>query len=90
MTRAAVLRDPAGGSGTSLFAAIQTAAPSLRVEVVPVNVRDPDEVDRAVAAFARSPNGGLIVTSSAWSLLHRNLIVKLSRRSRKCVSGGQP
>ncbi len=63
VTRAAVLRDHQG-SGTSQFAAIQTAAPSLRVEVNPINMRDAGEIERAVAAFARSPNGGLIVTGT--------------------------
>jgi putative tryptophan/tyrosine transport system substrate-binding protein len=65
VTRAAVLRDPSQGSGTSQFAAIQAVAPSLRVEVNPLNLRDPAEIERAVAAFARSPNGGLILTAGA-------------------------
>ena len=64
VTRAAVLRDPAIPSGTGQFGAIQAVAPSLRVEVNPVNVRDAGEIERAVAAFARAPNGGLIVTAS--------------------------
>jgi hypothetical protein len=79
VTRAAVLRDPQG-SGTSQFAAIQAVAPSLRVEVNPVNMRDAGEIERAVAAFARSPNGGLIVTGSAAAILHRDLIVGLAAR----------
>jgi putative ABC transport system substrate-binding protein len=82
VTRAAVLRDPALGSGTSQFAAIQAVAPSLRVEVNPVNMRDASEIERAVAAFARSPNGGLIVTSSAGAQLHRNLIITLAARHK--------
>ena len=65
VTRAAVLRDPAIASGTGQFGVIQAVAPSLRVEVNPVNMRDAGEIERAVAAFARSPNGGLIVTASA-------------------------
>ena len=65
VTRAAVLRDPTVGSGTGQFAAIQAVAPSLGVEVNPVNLRDAGEIERAVAAFARSPNSGLIVTLSA-------------------------
>ena len=65
VTRAAVLRDPAIAAGIGQFAAIQSVAPSLGVEVSPVNVRDAGEIERAVAAFARSPNGGLIVTASA-------------------------
>ena len=60
--RAAVLRDPAIASGIGQFGAIQSAAPSLGVEVSPVNVRDAGEIERDVAAFARSANGGLIVT----------------------------
>ena len=65
VTRAAVLRDPAIAAGISQFAAIQSVAPSLRVEVSPVNTRDAGEIERAVAAFARAPNGGLIVTAGA-------------------------
>jgi putative ABC transport system substrate-binding protein len=82
VTRAAVLRDPTQGSGTSLFAAIQAVAPSLRVEVNPVNVRDAGEIERAVAAFARSPNGGLIVTTTAFAQLHRDLIITLAARHK--------
>jgi putative ABC transport system substrate-binding protein len=80
VTRAAVLRDPSQGSGTSQFAAIQAVAPSLRIEVNPLNLRDPAEIERAVAAFARSPNGGLIVTAGATSIRDRGLIVKLAER----------
>jgi putative ABC transport system substrate-binding protein len=58
LTRVAVLRDPTQGSGTSQFAAIQAVAPSLRVEVNPINTRNAGEIERAVAAFARAPNGG--------------------------------
>ena len=82
MTRAAVLRDPANPSGTGQFAAIQAVAPSLRVEVSPVNMRDAGEIERAVAAFARAPNGGLIVTASAAAVLHRDLIVTLAARHK--------
>ena len=64
VTRVAVLRNAATASGPGQFAAIQAVAPSLRVEVNPVNVRDAGEIERAVAAFARAPNGGLIVTAS--------------------------
>ena len=82
MTRVAVLRDAAQGSGTSQFAAIQAVAPSLRVEVNPVNMRDAGEIERAVAAFARSPNGGLIVTASGSATLHRDLIITLAARHK--------
>src|SRR5262245_27271867 len=82
MTRAAVLRDTSQGSGTSQFAAIQSVAPSLRVEVTPVGLRDTDEIERAVSAFARSPNGGLIATAGATTVLHSNLIVTLAARHK--------
>jgi ABC-type uncharacterized transport system substrate-binding protein len=82
VTRAAVLRDPDVGTGTTQFAVIQAMAPLLRVEVNPVNVRDPSEIRRAVEAFARSPNGGLIVTASALALHHRDLITMLAARHR--------
>jgi putative ABC transport system substrate-binding protein len=82
VTRAAVLRDPDVGTGTTQFAIIQAMAPLLRVEVNPVNVRDPSEIRRAVEAFARSPNGGLIVTASALALHHRDLITMLAARHR--------
>jgi putative ABC transport system substrate-binding protein len=77
VTRAAVLRDATQGDGTSQFAAIQAVAPSLRVEVSPVNLRDADEIERAVTAFARSQNGGLIVTASGTAALHHDLIIAL-------------
>jgi len=82
VTRAAVLRDPSQGSGTNQFAAIQAVAPSLRVEVTPVGLRDTDEIERAVSAFARSPNGGLIVTAGAATVLHSNLIITLAARDK--------
>jgi putative ABC transport system substrate-binding protein len=82
VTRAAVLRDPTQGSGTSQFAAIQAVAPSLRVEVNPVSTRDAGEIERAVAAFARSPNGGVIVTAGGRAFGHRDLIVTLAARHR--------
>jgi ABC-type uncharacterized transport system substrate-binding protein len=80
MTRAAVLRDASIPSGTGQFGAIQSVAPSVGVEVSPVNIRDAGEIERAVAAFARSENGGLIVTGSALAQLHRNLIITLAAR----------
>jgi len=82
VTRAAVLRDPAMPDGIGQFAAIQSVAPSLRVEVNPVNMRDATEIERAVAAFARSSTGGLIVTSSVFAVNHRNLIITLAARHR--------
>ena len=82
VTRAAVLRDPSQGSGTSQFAAIQAVAPSLRVEVTPIGLRDAGEIEGAVAAFARSPNGGLVVTAGAATVLHSNLIITLAARHK--------
>jgi putative tryptophan/tyrosine transport system substrate-binding protein len=82
MVRAAVLRDPAIASGIGQFAAAQAVAPSLGVELSPVDVRDAGEIDRAVTAFARSPNGGLIVTASALATRHRDLIIALAARHR--------
>jgi ABC-type uncharacterized transport system substrate-binding protein len=82
VTRAAVLRDPVVGTGTTQFAVIQAMAPLLTVEVNPVNVRDPSEIRRAVEAFIRSPNGGLIVTASALAVRHRDLITMLAARHR--------
>ena len=82
VTRAAVLRDPAIAAGIGQFGAIQAVAPSLGVEVSPVNVRDAGEIERAVAAFARSANGGLIVTASALALVHRDLIIALAARHK--------
>jgi putative tryptophan/tyrosine transport system substrate-binding protein len=78
VTRAAVLRDPTVTSGIGQFAVIQSVAPSVGVEVSPINLRDAGEIERAVAAFARSSNGGLIVTSGAGAVLHRELIIRLA------------
>ena len=82
VTRVAVLRDPAIASGPALFGIIQALAPSLKAEVSPVNVRDAGEIERDVAAFARSANGGLIVTGSALAEVHRELIVALAARHK--------
>src|SRR5262245_25859367 len=82
VTRAAVLRDPAIAAGIGQLAAIQAVAPSLGVEIIPVNVRDAPEIERAVAVFARSANGGLIVTGSPFSFAHRDLIVTLAARHK--------
>src|SRR5262249_54162008 len=79
--RAAVLRDLLS-AGIGQFGAIQNAAPSLGMEVSPVNVRDPGEIERGIAAFARTPSGGLIVTGSTSSATHRNLIIQLAARHK--------
>ena len=82
VTRAAVIRDPAVSAGTGQWGAIQAVAPSVRVLVSPVNVRDAGEIERDVAAFAHGSNSGLIVTASALAIRHRNLIVTLAARHR--------
>jgi putative tryptophan/tyrosine transport system substrate-binding protein len=82
VTRAAVLRDPAISTGIGQFGAIQAVAPSLGMEVIPVNVRDAGEIERAVAAFASASNGGLIVTTSALVVVHRDLIIALAARHK--------
>jgi putative ABC transport system substrate-binding protein len=82
LTRAAVVRDATIPSGIGQFGAIQTVAPSLGVEVKPVNVRDAGEIERAIGAFARSANGGLIVTSGALAVFHRGLIVTLAAKHK--------
>ena len=82
MTRAAVLRDPGVASGIGQFAAVQAVAPSLGVELSPVDARDAPEIERAVTAFARSSNGGLIVTASPVATSHRDLIITLAARLR--------
>jgi ABC-type uncharacterized transport system substrate-binding protein len=80
VTRVAVLRDPTQGSGNSEFAVIQALAPSLRVEVNPINMSDPAELGRVIEGFARGSNGGLIVTESGSATRHRDLIVTLAVR----------
>jgi putative ABC transport system substrate-binding protein len=82
VTRVAVLRDTSQGAGQSQFAAMQAVAPSFKMEVNPGNVRDPGEIERAVASFGRAPNGGLVVTNGAAQTLHRELIISLAARHR--------
>jgi putative ABC transport system substrate-binding protein len=82
VTRAAVLRDPTITAGVGQFAVIQAVAPSVAMEVRPINVHDAGEIERGVSAFARSPNGGLVVTTSALSVAHRELIIALAARHK--------
>jgi ABC-type uncharacterized transport system substrate-binding protein len=82
VTRAAVLRDPVNPAGLGLFAAMQGVAPSLRVELSPIDVRDASEIERAVEAFASRSNGGLIVTQTGLTIRHRDLISTLAARHR--------
>jgi putative ABC transport system substrate-binding protein len=96
VTRAAVLWDPTIPPGVGQFAVIQAVAPQVRLDVSPISVRDPAEIERGIAAFARLPNGGLIVTASALAVVHRELIVTLAAKyklpvvyfQRQFVDGG--
>jgi putative ABC transport system substrate-binding protein len=80
LTRVAVLRDATQAFAMSLFAATQAVAPSLGVEVIPVNMRDAGEIEQSVETFARSPNGGMIAVGSAAVVRHRELILTLAAR----------
>jgi putative ABC transport system substrate-binding protein len=82
VTRAAVLRDPTITSGVGQFAVIQSVAPSVGVDVRAINLGDSSEIERAITVFARQPNGGLILTASVLSVLHRDLIVMLAARHK--------
>ena len=82
VTRAGVVRNPAVPSGSGQFGAIQAVAPYLRMEVTPIDVRDPAEMERTVAAFAGSPNGGLIITANGAAVVHRSLIIAMAARHK--------
>ena len=82
VTRAAIHRDPAVAAGPAEFAAIQAVAPSLGVELRPLDVRDAGEIERTITAFAQGANGGLIVTGSVWASLHRKLIITLAAQHK--------
>jgi putative ABC transport system substrate-binding protein len=80
VTRVAVLRDQELSSGVGQFAVIQYVAPSVGMEVSAVSIRDAREIEKDIAKFARAPNGGLILTASALSVVHRDLIVGLAAK----------
>jgi len=80
MKRTAVLRDPAIASGIGQFAIIQSVAPSLGVDVIPYGVADATEIERSITMFAGSQNGGLILTASALSVTHGDLVIALTAR----------
>jgi ABC-type uncharacterized transport system substrate-binding protein len=82
VTRVAVLRDPSVISGNAQFAAIQSMASLFAVELLPVDVNDPHKIEHSITAFAREPNGGLIVTASIQATIHRDLIIALAARHR--------
>ena len=77
-----MLRDAGNLSGAGEFGAVQTAAPSFGVELRPVDVRDPDQIEGDIAAFAAASNGMLIVTQNALAIIHRKLIIALAARHR--------
>jgi putative tryptophan/tyrosine transport system substrate-binding protein len=81
VTRAAVIRDPAIAAGLGLWGAVQSVSPSVSIEVIPVNM-DAGEIERAVAALGRNPNGGLILTGGPLALAHRDLTIALAARYR--------
>jgi putative tryptophan/tyrosine transport system substrate-binding protein len=80
--RVAVIREAGTAAGTGQFAGIQAGAPGLGLELSPIGVRDAGEMERAVEAFSRSPNSGMIVTGSAQAAVHRDLIVTLAARHK--------
>jgi ABC-type uncharacterized transport system substrate-binding protein len=82
ITRAAVLRDPTIIASISQFAAMQSVAPSLGVELTPIDTRNAGDIERAVVAFAREPNAGLIVVTGTSAITHRELIISLASRHR--------
>jgi putative ABC transport system substrate-binding protein len=80
VTRAAVLRDPTFVAGIGQFAIIQAVAPSVGIEVSPIDLREPNQIERAIATFAQSPNGGLIQTASGIGAVNTNLIIAAAAR----------
>ena len=82
VTQAAIIRDADITAGIGQFAVIESAAPSLRINVRAVNMRDASQIDQAIASFGRLPNGGLIVTASALAVVHRELIIGLAARHK--------
>ena len=82
LTRVAILRDAAITAGTGQWGAIQSVAPALRLEIQPINLRNAKDIERDIASFARFPDGGMIVTGSALSVLHRALFIALAVRHK--------
>jgi putative ABC transport system substrate-binding protein len=91
VTRVAVIRDPGGPGGAGQLGALQGVAPSFGVELTPIDASDPGEIEGGVTAFARVPNGGLIVPPSTSATVHRELIISLTARYRlPAVYPGRP
>jgi putative ABC transport system substrate-binding protein len=91
VTRAGILRDPTFAAGIGQFAIIQAVAPSVGIEVSPIDLREPDQIERAIATFAQSPNGGLIQTASGVGATNTNLIIAAAARYKlPAVYNNQP
>jgi putative ABC transport system substrate-binding protein len=82
VTRVAVIRDPAITGGIGQWGSIQSMAPSVGVEVLPINMRDAGDIERSVTAFARGANGGLILTASGSAFVHHDLVIALAARHK--------
>jgi putative ABC transport system substrate-binding protein len=82
VTRAGLLRDPGNVAEIGLLGAVRTAAPAMGIDTTPLTLREAGEIERGVAAFAREPNGGLIVLGSAGSVVHREQIITLAAQHR--------
>ena len=82
VSRVAIIRDPATPQGIGQFSAVHAVAPSLGLDVTPINASEPTDVERAITAFAHTPNGGLIVTGSNFAITHRELIIKLANQHK--------
>ena len=82
MTRAAVIIDRQNVGGTGLLGAIQAAAPSLGIQLVVYAIRDADELEQEISAFAREPNGGLVLLPSSIITVHRERIITLAAKHR--------
>ena len=82
VTRVAVIRDPVQVSGGGQLGALSAVAPLLGVELTPVGLSEPDEIERAITTFARQPNGGLVVTTAAAAQIHRKLIISQAEKNQ--------
>ena len=80
VTRVAVIRDPETPQGIGQFSAVNSLAPSLRLDVIPANARETGEIERIIPVIAQTPNSGLIVTGSNFAVVHRELIIKLANQ----------
>jgi putative ABC transport system substrate-binding protein len=82
VTRVALLRDASTSAGVGQWAASQAVASALKLDLRPVNVSDVADIERTIGVFARDANGGMVVTESGPSIVHRDLIIALAARYR--------